>query len=39
MAEYAYLTYYQRNKDLVPNKAKDYYKNNKDRLSKQAREK
>ena len=39
MANNAYLTYYQRNKDLVLNKAKDYYKNNKDRLSKQAREK
>ena len=39
MANNAYLTYCQRNKDLVLNKAKDYYKNSKDRLSKQAREK
>ena len=35
MANTTYLTYYQRNKDLVLSKAKEYYKN-KDRLSKQA---
>ena len=32
------LTYYQKNKDLILNKAKDYYKN-KDRLREQARNK
>ena len=35
MANTTYLTYYERNKDLVLSKAKEYYKN-KDRLSKQA---
>ena len=30
MADNAYLSYYQRNKDLVLNKEKDYYKNNKE---------
>ena len=29
MAENTDLTYYQKNKDLILNKAKDYYKNNK----------
>ena len=32
MSESTDLTYYQRNKDVVLNKAKDYYKNNKERL-------
>ena len=31
------LTYYQRNRDMVLNKAKDYYKNNKESLRKQGR--
>ena len=26
------LTYYQRNREVILNKAKDYYKNDKDRL-------
>ena len=26
------LTYYQRNNDVILNKAKDFYKNNKERL-------
>ena len=39
MANDAYLTYYQKNKNLVLSKAKKYYENNKDRLSKRAREK
>ena len=39
MANDAYLTYYQKKKNLVLSKAKKYYENNKDRLSKQAREK
>ena len=29
----------KKNKDLMPNKAKDYYKNNKERLREQARNK
>ena len=39
MANNANLTYYQRNKELMLNKAKEQYRNNKDRLGKQAREK
>ena len=34
----AYLSYYQRNKEFVLAKSKEYYKKNRDRLSKQARE-
>ena len=37
MSEGTDLTYYQRNRDVVLNKAKDYYKNNKERLREQAR--
>ena len=33
------LTYYQRNKDVMLNKAKDCYKNNKERLKEQAKDK
>ena len=33
------LTYYQRNRDMIPNRAKDYYENDKDRLTGQARDK
>ena len=33
------LTYYQKNKDVVLSKAKDYCKNKKDRLREQARDK
>ena len=33
------LTYYQRNKYVIINRAKDYYKNDKKRLRKQARDK
>ena len=32
MSESAYLTYYQRNRDLILNRAKDYYENDKERL-------
>ena len=39
MSEIADLTYYQRNKDLILNKANDIYKNNKERLKEQARDK
>ena len=38
MSENTDSTYYQRNRDVVLNKAK-YYKNNKERLRKQARDK
>ena len=31
--EYAHLTYYQKNRDVILNRAKDYYENNKERLS------
>ena len=33
------VTFYERNKDVVLNKAKDFYKNNKERLREQARNK
>ena len=33
------LTYYQRNRDVILNKAKDYYENDKGRLREQARDK
>ena len=36
---YKNVTYYQRNKDVILNRAKDCYENNKDRLRKQARDK
>ena len=32
-------TYYQRNRDMVLNKAKDYHKNNEKKLREQARDK
>ena len=32
MSETTDLTYYHRNKDVVPNKAKNYYENDKERL-------
>ena len=38
MSEITDLTYHQRNRDLILNKAKDYYKNNKERLKEQARD-
>ena len=38
MAENTDLTYHLRNKDLILNKAKDYYKNNKERSREQARD-
>ena len=31
------LTYYQRNRDVFLNRAKDYYENDKERLREQAR--
>ena len=39
MSEIADLTYYQKKQNVILNKATDYYKNNKDRLSEQARDK
>ena len=33
------LTYYQKNRDMILNKAKDYYENDKERLREQARDK
>ena len=39
MSEVVDLTYYQKNRDLILNKAKDLFKNNKVRLRTQARDK
>ena len=39
MSKSAYLTYYPRNRDVILNKAKDYYENDKERLSVQASDK
>ena len=36
MSESAYLTYYQRNRDVILNRDKDSYENDKERLRKQA---
>ena len=37
--ENIYLTYHQRNRDVILNRAKDYYENNKERLREQAKNK
>ena len=39
MCESAYLTYYQRNLDVILNRAKDYCENDKEKLRGQARDK
>ena len=39
ISESAYLIYYQRNWDVILNRAKDYYENDKERLRGQARDK
>ena len=39
MGESAYLTYYQGNRDVILNGAKDYYGNDKERLREKARDK
>ena len=39
MSESAYLTYYQRNRDVILNRAKDYYENDKQKLREQASDK
>ena len=36
MSENINLTYYQRNRDVILNRAKDYYGNDKERLREQA---
>ena len=39
MNKYVDLTHYQRNRNVILNRAKDYYENDKERLWKQARDK
>ena len=39
MSEIADLIYYQKTRNVTLNKAKDYYKNNKERLKEQGRDK
>ena len=39
MSESGDLTYYQRNRKVILNRAKDYYENDKKRLREQARDK
>ena len=39
MSDNTNLTYHQRNRDEILNRAKNYYENNKERLRKQARDK
>ena len=39
MSENTYLTYYQRNRGVMLNRAKYYYENDKERLRKKARDK
>ena len=39
MGESPYLTYYQRNRGVIINRAKYYYGNDKERLREQARDK
>ena len=39
MNEYVDLTYYQRNRDVILNRAKDYCDNDKKRLREQVRDK
>ena len=39
MSENTNLTYYQKNRDVILNRAKDYYENDKERLREQARDK
>ena len=38
MGESTDLNHYQKNKDLILSKAKEYYKNNKEKLRRQARD-
>ena len=38
MSKSTYLTYYQKNRDVILNRTKDYYGNDKERLREQARD-
>ena len=38
MSESPYLSYYQRSRDVILIRAKDYYENDKERLREQARD-
>ena len=37
MSEYVNLNYYQKTRDVMQNRAKDYYQNDKERLSESKR--
>ena len=39
MSEYADLTYYQKKREVILNRPKYYYENDKERLKRQARDK
>ena len=39
MSESPYVTYSQRNREVIQKRAKDYYENDKERLREQARDK
>ena len=39
MSEYADLIYYKKTREVILNRAKDYYENDKKRLKRQARDK
>ena len=39
ISEGADLTYYQKNREVILNRAKDHYENDKERLREQARDK
>ena len=39
MSEITDLTYYKKDRNVILNKAKDYYKNNNERLKEQTRDK
>ena len=39
MSKNIHLIYYQKNRGVILNRAKDYYKNDKERLKVQARDK
>ena len=39
MSDNTDLTYYQRNRGVILNKAKDYYENDKERIKEEARDK
>ena len=39
MSEYADLTYHQKNREVILNRSKDYYENDKEKLRVHARDK